>query len=466
RPHASNGAWLSLLLPLALAISYLHTRTTTPACNAADAVHRYLIVVAFGTCLRTVCFLISRVSWLINLLPGFITSLCLALQPETNWKLSIMAGFLITTIYQLIYVRVMRGLPKTFSFGEAAIAVQGLVLFLLNASSRLYALFALPAKPATDFGQLNAIMQSALGCLLLVCLLLAMVPLLRRPLPFYLLMVLLLVAVTCAPVTEPLPLLALLKFLLIDQKRVSKTSVTWSNPLMNLLQLLVIGFYLLLVALTAATVSWQLGSSTQANTRVRKIFHALIVLVFVPGLVYQCALLYIATGVALAIFVLLELLRLLQMPPFGGTLRSAFESFRDVKDAGELALTPFCLLIGCSLPIWLTSCPCGESSQLLPLLSGVLAVGVGDTAASVVGSKYGRNKWHNSTRSLEGTFAFVVSILLSVWMLQAGGILPMTQAKWFATVFAALNAALVEAFTDQVDNLVLPLVFYILVGLA
>lgn len=42
----------------------------------------------------------------------------------------------------------------------------------------------------------------------------------------------------------------------------------------------------------------------------------------------------------------------------------------------------------------------------------------------------------------------------------------MTQAKWFATVFAALNTALVEAFTDQVDNLVLPLVFYILLGLA
>lgn len=60
----------------------------------------------------------------------------------------------------------------------------------------------------------------------------------------------------------------------------------------------------------------------------------------------------------------------------------------------------------------------------------------------------------------------MVSVLLSVWLLQVSGVLAMTQAKWFATVFAALNTALVEAFTDQVDNLVLPLVFYILVGLA
>ncbi|XP_062129082.1 dolichol kinase [Drosophila sulfurigaster albostrigata] len=454
RPFASNGGWLSLLLPLALAVSYLHSHTTTPACSSSDAVHRYLIVIALGTCLRTLCFLLSSgwaLNWLFNLLPAFVTSACLALQPETTWITSLIGGFLITTLYQHVYISVMRALPKTFSFGEAAILVQGLVLFLLNATSRIYALFALQAKPITDFGQLNAIMQSALICLLTVCVLLALLPVLRQPLPFYFLIGLLLVAVTCAPVTQPLPLIALLNFILRDQKR-----------------LIVIVFYIILVALTGATVSWQLGNSTQANTRVRKIFHLLIVLVFVPGLVYQCALLYIATGVAFAVFVVLELLRLLQMPPFGNTLVAAFESFKDVKDSGQLALTPFCLLIGCSLPIWLTCCPCGQSDNpsLLMLLSGVLAVGVGDTAASVVGSKYGRNKWSNSTRSVEGTIAFVVSILLSVWFLELGGILDLTQGQWFATVFAALNAALVEAFTDQVDNLVLPLVFYILVGLA
>lgn len=71
-----------------------------------------------------------------------------------------------------------------------------------------------------------------------------------------------------------------------------------------------------------------------------------------------------------------------------------------------------------------------------------------------------------SSRSLEGTIAFVVSILMAVWLMEISGLVAMSQAKWFATIFAALNSALVEAFTDQVDNLVLPLIFYTIVGLA
>ncbi|XP_030558091.1 dolichol kinase [Drosophila novamexicana] len=457
RPHASTGGWLCLLLPTALITSYLHTQTASPACPPTDAVHQLLIAVAIGMCLRTLFFLLSSylktgplIERASNLLPGIATSLWLTLLLDITWPFALIAGLLLIRLYQHVYISVLRGLPQTFTFGEAAILVQGLVLFLLNASFRLWS----DPKPASDFGQLNAIMQSALVSLLCACVLLALLRFLRQPLPFYLLMLLLLAAVTCAPVTQPLPLIALLQFMFKEQIR-----------------LFIIAFYLLLVGLTCATVSWQLGNSTQASTRMRKIFHLLIVLVFVPGLVYQCALLYIATGIALAIFVVLELLRLLQMPPFADTLAKAFDSFKDVKDAGQLALTPFCLLIGCALPIWLTPCPCAcqtaaPESPLLLLLSGVLSVGVGDTAASVLGSKYGRNKWANSSRSLEGTVAFVLSVLLSVWLLQLGGVLVMSQAKWFATLFAALNTALVEAFTDQVDNLVLPLVFYIIVGLA
>ncbi|KAH8415776.1 hypothetical protein KR222_000845, partial [Zaprionus bogoriensis] len=460
RPHASPGGWLCLLLPLALLTSYLQAhKTTPPACAAAhDAVHLLLLVSALGMCLRTLCFLFNSSlqpaalsAHVINLLPGIVSSVGYTLLCELKWQAAAICGFLVPALYQCVYMRVMRGLPQTFTLGEASILVQGLLLFVLNALARICMLSTKLETPATDYEQLNAIMQSALLCLLLLCLLLVWLPALRQPLPFYLLLALLGVAVTCAPVTTPLPLWALLAFLCADHKR-----------------LLLLAFYLLLVALTAATVRWQLSNCRRASTRVRKIFHLLIVLVFVPGVLYECALLYMGTGIALAVFVVVELLRLLQLPPLGATLLQAFDAFRDVKDAGQLALTPFCLLIGCALPLWLTVCPCEctANPRQLALLAGVLAVGVGDTAASVVGSTLGRHKWNNSTRSLEGTAAFVASVLLSVWLLQLCCLLTLTPAQWFVTLFAALNSALVEAFTDQVDNLVLPLVFYILVGLA
>ncbi|SPP74471.1 dolichol kinase [Drosophila guanche] len=451
RPWASSGGWMCFLVPLALASRFLNA----PPCKEQVHLHLMLTVTAAGMCVETLCFFVYffadtsiLAKCIISLLPGTFTTLGFGLCLGTSWLFAVVAGFLMMAGYQHFYVCMMRGFSRCFTYGEASILFQGLMLFVVSVIYRLYDLCSTDAKTLGDFDRLNLIMLNALTWLLILCLLVIMVPRMRGPIPFYLLLGLLIVAVTCAPVCSPLPIVALLQFIFRDPKRLQ-----------------IIGFYLVLVVLTGATVTWQLRHSVQANTRVRKIFHLLIVLVFVPGVLFQCALLYLATGIALAAFVVLELVRLLEIPPFSERLTEAFHSFRDEKDAGALALTPFCLLIGCSMPLWLTPCPCSGNDTLL-LLSGILAVGVGDTAASVVGSKLGRNMWGNSSRSLEGTIAFVVSILLSVWLLEATGLLAMTQAKWFATIFAAINSALVEAFTDQVDNLVLPLVFYILVGLA
>ncbi|XP_043643544.1 dolichol kinase [Drosophila teissieri] len=452
RPNAGPGGWLCLLLPLAFVVRLLHA---TPACKEQARMQWLLTVAAGGMAIETLCFFIYAfvktgilVKCLVSLLPGVATSLSFYLLVDTSLTFAIVVGFVMTSAYQQIYIYTLRGFQRCFTYGEASVFVQGLVLFTLSAIHRLGGFFCGGSWPSDEFETLDMIMVNALFCLLLFCVALVLFPSLRKPLRFYMWTVLLLLAVTCMPVTRPLPLLALVQFLLRDGERLT-----------------ILAFYMLLVVLTCLTVSWQIGSSAKANTRVRKIFHLLIVMVYIPGLIFECALLYLATGVALAAFVVLELLRLLKIPPFADRLAVAFSTFKDEKDAGELALTPFCLLIGCSMPIWMTPCPC-SGGNTLALLSGILAVGVGDTAASVVGSKLGRNKWGRSSRSLEGTIAFVVSILIAVWLLETTGLVAMSQAKWFATIFAALNSALVEAFTDQVDNLVLPLIFYTIVGLA
>ncbi|KAH8253881.1 hypothetical protein KR032_007470 [Drosophila birchii] len=452
RPNAGLGAWLCLLLPLALGVRLLHS---PPGCQDEAQMQWILTVSAGGMALETLCFFIYAfiktgilVKCLVSLLPGVITSLCFCLLADTSLMFALFVGFLMTAAYQQIYIYTLRGFKHSFSYGEASVFVQGLVLFAMSAIHRFSGLFCAGSWATGDFDQLNMIMVNALFWLLVFCVALITLASLRKPLPFYLLFGVLLMAVTCAPVTQALPVIHLLQFLLRDQKRLG-----------------ILVFYLLLVLLSCITISWQIGSSSMANTRVRKIFHLLMVLVYVPGVVYECALLYLATGVALAVCVVLELVRVLRIPPFADKLADAFRSFKDEKDAGDVALTPFCLLIGCSMPLWLTPCPC-SGADVLALLSGILAVGVGDTAASVVGSKWGRSKWGKSSRSVEGTIAFVVSILMAVWLLDFFGLLALSQAKWFATIFAALNSALVEAFTDQVDNLVLPLIFYAIVGLA
>lgn len=166
---------------------------------------------------------------------------------------------------------------------------------------------------------------------------------------------------------------------------------------LSLLQLCIVAIYVGLLGMTMGAVSWHLSRNQTSNTRVRKIFHILIVLVFVPGLIYQCTFLFVASGVALALLILLELVRIIQLKPFAEILQQAVKSFVDEKDAGVVAMTPLYLLVGCSLPIWLHPCPCDLTDaagfELLPLMAGVISVGLGDTAASVIGSKFGRIHW-------------------------------------------------------------------------
>lgn len=146
-----------------------------------------------------------------------------------------------------------------------------------------------------------------------------------------------------------------------------------------------------------ATVIWFHITKRQSNTRTRKLFHALIVAVFVPGIIYHCQFLFVTTVLLLAIFTLLETVRTIELKCISSILSQAVELFVDEKDAGMIALTPIYLLVGCSLPLWLHPCPwCPlntTQNDLLPLLSGVLSVGIGDTVASVVGSKFGHHMW-------------------------------------------------------------------------
>ena len=112
-------------------------------------------------------------------------------------------------------------------------------------------------------------------------------------------------------------------------------------------------------------------------------------------------------------------------------------------------MTNLYLLAGVSLPIWLT--PDLDHTNKLILLSGVLSIGVGDSAASIVGSKFGKIKFPDSQKTLEGTLASIVAQLLFVCFVSNLSL---------GIVISICFVSFVEALTTQVDNVVLPLLLF------
>jgi dolichol kinase len=256
---------------------------------------------------------------------------------------------------------------------------------------------------------------------------------------------------------------AMLCFITIDNKHA--ITILWNFIFKDLERSMIVGAYIIFLALAATTVAWQIQRNKKSSTATRKIFHILIVLVYVPGLLYQCSFLYIASVVIFAFLTVLEVARVIKLYPFAEILEQSVSSFIDEKDAGKVALTPLYLLIGCSVPMWIHNSPCDLidscSFEFLPLLAGILSIGVGDTFASVIGSKIGWHKWQKkSDKSVEGTLASIIGQCIFLYGLKYFEFLDLNTRLTALCGIAVISNALVEAFTDQVDNLVLPILTY------
>ncbi|KAL5288896.1 DOLK family protein [Megaselia abdita] len=455
RPNCSPGYWLCTLIPLAYITSNVHSRK----CSTIDNFeYQMLSVTSVGLCLQSLIFyvyvnfqtgIIKKVVYLF--LPGLLTAFLYKTYLHQSFAVSFFWGFAVTLTYQFFYVRTLTYLPESFSFGEATVVNQGFTLFLLN--SILQIPRYLHQTPDGTFSEFNAIMITALTGLAGLTVVLAVLKFTRNAFIFYPLLISYAGFTCLVPVTKELPIEVLFDYV--------------TGDLRNIFLLM---YYFGLVVATVCVVSWKSSEDEKASTSTRKWFHGLTVLVFIPGVLFQCSFLYLATGVAFAVMTIFEIIRVAGIPPFEDFLKQAFKTFCDEKDCGLLAVTPFYLLIGCSLPLWISPCPClvsdtASKKDLLQLLSGVLTVGIGDTAASVFGSRFGRCKWSRNNRSVEGTLAFIVTVSLSIAALYFLKLLLIDSiAKLLIVVAAVIVTSLMEAFTDQVDNLVLPLVFYSIVS--
>ncbi|KAJ0502869.1 putative dolichol kinase [Helianthus annuus] len=183
----------------------------------------------------------------------------------------------------------------------------------------------------------------------------------------------------------------------------------------------------------------------------RKYYHLVAVLMFVPALIFQPAFLNLAFGAALGVFLVLEIIRVWRIWPLGSIVHQFMNAFTDHRDSDLLIVSHFSLLLGCALPIWMSS---GFNDRPLAPFAGILSLGIGDTMASMVGYKYGVLRWSKTgKKTVEGTAAGITSVLAAcsalLPLLAATGHM-FTQVYYLHIYICILSWAEVEKWTGRV----------------
>ncbi|KAF2015915.1 hypothetical protein BU24DRAFT_422226 [Aaosphaeria arxii CBS 175.79] len=266
---------------------------------------------------------------------------------------------------------------------------------------------------------------------------------------------------------------------------------------------LLLCLYCVTIILIGLIVVLRLSSVVEVDTR-RKVFHGMMVAMLLPTIFIDPSFVALALILVLAIFLLLDLIRASQLPPLSRPLATFLTPYVDGRDLrGPVVVSHIFLLIGCAIPLWLSLAGtdrAGEdpwtgwevAGRDVSMIAGVVCVGMGDAAASLIGRRYGRRKWlWAGGKSLEGSVAFAVAVTVGlvfgkVWLvvgqwddlnaassassadLWSMSSLRAKAVEWGVVVMkaaiCAAGASLNEAvLTGGNDNVIVPVVLWLLV---
>lgn len=268
-------------------------------------------------------------------------------------------------------------------------------------------------------------------------------------------------------------------------------------------RLLMCGYCVIVIAVGLMVV-FRLSPFYEVDTR-RKVFHFMMVAMFLPLTFIDPAFVALALTIVLILFLLLDLLRASQLPPLSKPLASFLAPYVDGRDLrGPVVVSHIFLLIGCAIPLWLslgslprTTAATDTNSyrdgwelpaREVAMVSGVICVGLGDAAASLIGRRYGHRKWlWGGGKSLEGSLAFAVAVFAGLvashmWLRIGGWSSPGANTKtnpnsgssgggslesWWdgATLAKACTCATMASLTEAVltggnDNVIVPVVLW------
>ncbi|ODV62400.1 dolichol kinase ASCRUDRAFT_18517, partial [Ascoidea rubescens DSM 1968] len=184
----------------------------------------------------------------------------------------------------------------------------------------------------------------------------------------------------------------------------------------------------------------------------RKIWHFLIFLIIIPTYNIDVNFIKIALSGMIIIFIILELLRIVKLPPYGEFLNDLLYNFTDYRDRkGPVIISYIFLLIGVSLPLYLDNS-----------ISGIITLSIGDSFASLAGKKFGEIKWFNSNKTVEGTISYIFSCFFVLVLLKQCNLVSELQDKSINCLFlSATLSGLAEAISDLNDNILTPAIMFI-----
>ena len=209
--------------------------------------------------------------------------------------------------------------------------------------------------------------------------------------------------------------------------------------------------------------------SLRTNTS-RKLFHLIATMIFSPSIIYRHSILYISMAAATCIFVIVEIMKLLNVP---GTMhiKEYFSVYLDKRDDGKpVVLSHLYLLLGCAFPTWIGhAIRCADSSNRIhnewyslvaPL--GIITVGIGDAAAAVIGKNVGVLRWVDSSKTFMGSIAgflfmiggFILFRLIFGYLSDEGRYEIYDHSGIIFMII--LLVCLLEGVTKDADNLLLP----------
>ncbi|KAI1170125.1 hypothetical protein F4777DRAFT_136998 [Nemania sp. FL0916] len=246
---------------------------------------------------------------------------------------------------------------------------------------------------------------------------------------------------------------------------------------------LILSAYFLITIAAGLIIVFRLSPICEVDTR-RKVFHFMMVFMFLPATYIDPCFVALALTIVLAAFLLLDLLRASQLPPLSKPLAFFLAPYIDGRDLrGPIVISHIFLLIGCAIPLWLSlgSLPrtgqghlmgWGVPTREVAMISGIVCVGLGDAAASLIGRRYGHRKWlWGGRKSLEGSTAFAAAVFLGLmaaqlWLRQGGWVATTRDIDpWRTTMqktgICASMASLTEAvLTGGNDNVIVPVILW------